>query len=85
MKNEDIKAKVIAIIVDKLNISADEVVPEAHFANDLGADSLDQVELVMEFEKEFDLCIKDDQAATLQTVGNAIEYLEQALANRHSS
>ncbi|MDD9139363.1 MAG: acyl carrier protein [Candidatus Cardinium sp.] len=84
MNSEDIKAKVVAIIVDKLNVSAEEVVSTAHFANDLGADSLDQVELVMEFEKEFDLYIKDEQSTALQTVGSVIEFLERSLNDRKS-
>ena len=79
MDNQEIKDKVIEVIVEKLNVPADEVVPTAHFANDLGADSLDQVELVMELEKTFNLQIGDDQAATLQTVGSVIEYLEKNL------
>ncbi|ROT47670.1 acyl carrier protein [Candidatus Cardinium hertigii] len=81
MHNNRIMDKVVEIIVDKLNVPAEEVVPSAHFANDLGADSLDQVELVMEFEKEFELDIKDDQATKLQTVGNVIKYLEEHLAD----
>ncbi|TDG94970.1 acyl carrier protein [Cardinium endosymbiont of Culicoides punctatus] len=80
MNSEDIKSKVKAIVIDKLNVSAEEVVPTAHFVNDLGADSLDRVELVLEFEKEFDLKIGDDQASTLQTVGSVIEFLENHLS-----
>lgn len=82
MNREDIMAKVIAIVVDKLNVSAQEVVHTAHFANNLGADSLDQVELVMELEKEFDVYIKDEEATNLQTIGNVVDYLEEALAKR---
>ena len=73
----DIKSKVIAIIVDKLGVEETEVTNEASFTNDLGADSLDTVELIMEFEKEFNIAIPDDQAETIQTVGNAIEYIEK--------
>ena len=73
----DIKAKVIAIIVDKLNVEESEVTNEASFTNDLGADSLDTVELIMEFEKEFNVAIPDDQAETISTVGQAIAYLEK--------
>ena len=73
----DIKAKVIAIIVDKLNVEESEVTNEASFTNDLGADSLDTVELIMEFEKEFNISIPDDQAENIATVGQAIAYLEQ--------
>jgi acyl carrier protein len=79
MSSQEIQAKVIAIIVEKLNVSAEEVVSDAHFANDLGADSLDQVELVMELEKAFDIHIGDDQTATLQTVGSVVAYLENNL------
>ncbi|WP_243519168.1 MULTISPECIES: acyl carrier protein [unclassified Candidatus Cardinium] len=79
MTREDIFAKVVAIVVDKLNVSAEEVVTTAHFANDLGADSLDQVELVMEFEKVFDMQIKDDEATNLQTVGSVVDYLVEVL------
>lgn len=68
--------KVKQIIVDKLGVDASEVTPEASFTNDLGADSLDTVELIMEFEKEFNVQIPDDQAETITTVGQAIKYLE---------
>ena len=70
-------SRVKAIIVDKLGVDENEVVPEASFTNDLGADSLDTVELIMEFEKEFDLQIPDDQAENISTVGQAIQYIEQ--------
>jgi acyl carrier protein len=73
----DIKSRVIAIIVDKLGVDQNEVTPEASFTNDLGADSLDTVELIMEFEKEFNIAIPDDQAEKIQTVGNAVEYVEK--------
>ena len=72
----DIAARVKAIIVDKLGVDETEVVPEASFTNDLGADSLDTVELIMEFEKEFDIQIPDDQAENISTVGQAIKYIE---------
>ena len=72
----DVKSRVISIIVDKLGVAEDEVTVEASFTNDLGADSLDTVELIMEFEKEFNIAIPDDQAEKIQTVGNAIEYIE---------
>jgi len=72
----DKKAKVIDIIVDKLGVDPSEVTPEASFTNDLGADSLDTVELIMEFEKEFNMSIPDDQAENIQTVGEAITYIE---------
>ena len=72
----DIATKVKAIIVDKLGVDESEVTPEASFTNDLGADSLDTVELIMEFEKEFDMAIPDDQAEKISTVGDAIKYIE---------
>lgn len=73
----DIKSKVIAIIVDKLGVEESEVTNQASFTNDLGADSLDTVELIMEFEKEFNIAIPDDQAESIQTVGDAISYIEK--------
>ncbi len=73
----DIASKVKAIIVDKLGVEESEVTPSASFTNDLGADSLDTVELIMEFEKEFNVSIPDDQAENIQTVGDAISYLEK--------
>ena len=73
----DIKSKVISIIVDKLGVEESEVSHEASFTNDLGADSLDTVELIMEFEKEFNIAIPDDQAETIQTVGDAVSYIEK--------
>ncbi|MGY8916670.1 MAG: acyl carrier protein [Flavobacteriales bacterium] len=74
----DISEKVTAIIVDKLGVDAGEVKPEASFTNDLGADSLDTVELIMEFEKEFNIAIPDDQAENISTVGQAIDHIEKA-------
>ena len=71
----DIATKVKKIIVDKLGVDETEVTPEASFTNDLGADSLDTVELIMEFEKEFDISIPDEEAENIQTVGQAVEYL----------
>ncbi len=73
----NIAEKVKSIIVEKLGVEASEVTPEASFTNDLGADSLDNVELIMEFEKEFNVSIPDDQAENIQTVGQAIAYLEE--------
>ena len=73
----DISAKVKAIIVDKLGVDESEVTPEASFTNDLGADSLDTVELIMEFEKEFNIAIPDDQAEKIGTVGDAINYITE--------
>jgi acyl carrier protein len=72
----DIASRVKAIIVDKLGVDENEVVAEASFTNDLGADSLDTVELIMEFEKEFDIQIPDDQAENIATVGQAVQYIE---------
>ena len=72
----DIATKVKSIIVDKLGVDEKEVVPTASFTNDLGADSLDTVELIMEFEKEFNIAIPDDQAEKISTVGDAITYIE---------
>jgi acyl carrier protein len=73
----EIAEKVKAIIVDKLGVDESEVVLEASFTNDLGADSLDTVELIMEFEKEFDISIPDEQAEKIQTVGEAVQYIEE--------
>jgi acyl carrier protein len=73
----DIAAKVKSIIVDKLGVDDKEVTAEASFTNDLGADSLDTVELIMEFEKEFNIAIPDDQAEKISTVGQAVEYIEK--------
>ncbi len=74
----EIEAKVKAIIVDKLGVEESEVTPEASFTNDLGADSLDTVELIMEFEKQFGITIPDDQAEKIATVADAIAYIENA-------
>lgn len=73
----DVKSRVISIIVDKLGVDEGEVSPEASFTNDLGADSLDTVELIMEFEKEFNIAIPDEQAEKIATVGDAIAYIEE--------
>ena len=73
----EIAERVTAIIVDKLGVNEAEVKPEASFTTDLGADSLDTVELVMEFEKEFGITIRDEKAETIQTVGDAINYIEE--------
>ena len=72
----DVASRVKEIIVDKLSVEESEVTNEASFTNDLGADSLDTVELIMEFEKEFGLSIPDDQAEKISTVGDAIAYIE---------
>jgi len=73
----DISQKVKQIIIDKLGVEESEVTNEASFTNDLGADSLDTVELIMEFEKEFNISIPDDQAENIFTVGQAVTYLEK--------
>lgn len=76
----NIAERVKKIIVDKLGVEESQVTPEASFTNDLGADSLDTVELIMEFEKEFNISIPDEQAETIGTVGQAIEYLEKTVS-----
>ena len=73
----DVASKVKAIIVDKLGVDENEVTSTASFTNDLGADSLDTVELIMEFEKEFGLSIPDEAAEKIGTVGDAISYIEE--------
>jgi acyl carrier protein len=77
-----ISKRVKAIIVDKLGVDASEVKRAASFTGDLGADSLDTVELIMEFEKEFNIAIPDDQAEKIQTVGDAITFLKEALEDQ---
>ncbi len=72
----DVKEKVVSIIVDKLGVNPEDVVETASFTNDLGADSLDTVELIMEFEKEFNVSIPDEQAEKISTVGDALKYIE---------
>ena len=72
----EVAERVKAIIVDKLSVEETEVTNEASFTNDLGADSLDTVELIMEFEKEFGISIPDDQAEKITAVGDAIAYIE---------
>ena len=73
----EVSQRVKSIIVDKLGVEESEVTETASFTNDLGADSLDTVELIMEFEKEFNISIPDDQAEKISTVGDAIAYVEQ--------
>ena len=73
----DVKSKVISNIVDKLGVDEGEVASESSFTNDLGADSLATVELIMEFEKVFNIAIPDEQAENIQTVGEAIKYIEE--------
>ncbi len=71
----NVESKVKEIIMNKLGVEASQVTPEASFTNDLGADSLDTVELVMEFEKAFSLQIPDEDAEKIATVGDAIRYI----------
>lgn len=75
----DVYKKVVDIIVEELGVDADEVTPEASFIDDLGADSLDVVELVMAFEEEFDIEIPDEDAENIKTVQNAVDYIEENL------
>ena len=75
----DTEQKVKAIIVDKLGVEEDEVTMEASFTNDLGADSLDTVELIMEFEKDFDISIPDEMAESIGTVGDAVRFIEKTV------
>ena len=74
----DIQERICKIIAEQLSQDAEEVVPEASFIDDLGADSLDTVELIMEFEREFDIQIPDDQAEKIATVGQAVQYIESS-------
>ncbi len=75
-----IEAKVKQIVADRLGVEESQVTPEASFANDLGADSLDTVELIMEFEKEFNLEIQDEEVEQIETVGDVIKLLQQKLS-----
>ena len=76
--SQEILEKVCSIVSEQLSVEAGEVKSDSNFQNDLGADSLDTVELIMEFEKEFDIQIPDDQAENIATVGQAIKFIEQA-------
>lgn len=76
----DLESKVTSIIVEKLGVEESDITPDASFTNDLGADSLDTVELIMEFEKEFDITIPDEDAEKIATVGDAVDYLQQKTA-----
>lgn len=78
--SQDVESKVTSIIVDKLGVDESEVKHEANFTNDLGADSLDTVELIMEFEKEFDISIPDEDAENIATVGDAVTYLQEKVS-----
>ncbi len=77
----EVKEKVAAIIAEKLGVELSQVTPEASFTNDLGADSLDTVELIMAFESEFSISIPDEDAEKISVVNDAIEYIEKALAS----
>jgi acyl carrier protein len=77
MEMDDVKQKVVEIIDKKLGVEESQVTDEASFTKDLGADSLDTVELIMEFEKEFDITIEDSDAEKIQTVGNVVNYLKE--------
>jgi acyl carrier protein len=85
MTNAEIEAKVKQAIVDKLGVEESKVTTDASFINDLGADSLDTVELVMKFEEEFDIKIPDEDAESIQTVGNAVSYIENKLSSSESA
>lgn len=76
----DVEAKVKEIIIDKLGVEESQITPEASFTNDLGADSLDIVELVMGFESEFDISIPDEDAEKIGTVGDAVSFLKEKIA-----
>ncbi len=76
----DVSERVIDIVAEQLGVDKDKVKPETSFVNDLGADSLDTVELVMELEEEFNINIPDDSAEKIETVGQAIEFIESAQA-----
>src|SRR5262245_16724073 len=75
-----VKERVIEIVSEQLGVNKDQINDETHFVNDIGADSLDTVELVMELEEEFDINIPDDAAEKIQTVGEAVHYIELAVA-----
>lgn len=80
----DLDNEVRQIIIDQLNVEEGQVTPEAHFIDDLGADSLDTVELIMALEEKFDIDIPDEDAEKLVTVGKAIEYLERRIQEKQS-
>lgn len=76
---QDIQKKIAAILIDKLGIPESEITPDASFVKDLGIDSLDYAELVMEFEQTFDIKIPDDDAEKMQTIGQAASYIKEKL------
>ncbi len=79
MQKTDIMSRIQEIVVEHLGVKPSQVTPDAHFINDLGADSLGTVELIMSLEEAFDLDIPDDQAEQIRTVGDALVYIEQHL------
>jgi len=79
MSQADIFAKVKAIVVEQLSVEAEKVTPESNFSNDLGADSLDTVELVMDLEEEFEIEIPDEAAEKITTVQETVEYIEKKI------
>ena len=84
MADVDIKEKVIEIVSEQMGVDKAEVTPETSFINDLNADSLDTVELVMEFEDEFDMSIPDEEAEKIQTVGAAIDYITKIMKDNEA-
>jgi acyl carrier protein len=78
VKVASVQERVIDIVAEQLGVDKEKITPETSFVNDLGADSLDTVELVMELEEEFDITIPDDAAEKIQTVGQAVHYIEQS-------
>ena len=82
LTKDEIRAKIKKIVVENLGVSEDQVTDEAQFSQDLGADSLDQVELVMSLEEEFGAEIRDEDADSLNTVGDAIKYIEKRIADK---
>jgi acyl carrier protein len=78
VKVASVQERVIDIVAEQLGVDKEKVTPETSFVNDLGADSLDTVELVMELEEEFDITIPDDAAEKIQTVGQAVQYIENS-------
>lgn len=76
---QQVRSKLIGIIVDKLNVSLDEIQDNTKIATDLGADSLDMIELIMEMESQFDITIPDDEAEELETFKNCVDYIEQKI------
>jgi acyl carrier protein len=79
MSMADVEEKVRSIICEQLNVSEDDVIPKASFVDDLGADSLDQVELIMAMEEEFDISISDEEAEKIATVQDAMDFIERAI------